>query len=975
MADIPKYPDENDLDNAREFRSIQKDISDYYKSDFEFIKKSKFLRQSVQEEINANFKDELGYMQNIREQTIIIARELKRSITAQGTSLDDAKRQIKSAKDLVNLNRDLLKISQDKTALTIYEDEQMRAGSERWIHIVKDGLQEIIGLDLKQFSIVTKMGNTLREQGMTSKALAYSIGAFVMMLKGAFELFKSMDKEAWNFRKAMGMTRIESQFISKDAQSLAIDYMAMGVTIEGMYKSYQAIGQAVGGVHNVTKDMARDVALMSAQLGISEDVSVGFMRNLAAVSKSSMELQTNMMGLAQSMSSAAGVNLGDAMKDVASKSSNTLTLMSRLPNIVLRAAIELRRMGTSMTDAANAGSHVLDFTQSINEEMEASVLLGRGINFQSVRQLTYNRDLEGAAKRTVELAKQNGFLHKMDYFQMQAFAKMSGYSVDQLTNMVQTSEQLEKIRRNGTPRQMEELANYNKMRKEIESSAKIRAADGMIMIRTMANQERITQITTKWNQLLAKAQQFLLPIIDKLLGGVLALVDWAPAIMACIYPLGKSLSLLGGWMTEGRNILSIFTAISSPLEKMGGMFAKIGTWVFRIGIGISKFGGAIGKSLGFLGKFLGFFGEFLGPIGWVIMAFQGISGLIRGWKSAEGGFFSKLFGAIMGGLRGIIPGFDYIVGAFKWLATWAWKIEKFLFLWTNPIGWAIMGFQKFKKLFPETSAAIGDLFGKVWEGFKKIAVAGWEVSKFIFKWFTPLGLFIQGIRLIWPTIKSVFSNAWGAVTGLFSGAGGYIKRIFTGMFSGLTGGLDHLLASIVKGITHLGGQIVSAVTSPFKQAWSAVKSLWGGHSPSQVGLSILQGITSIGGQMHSALTSPFKKGLEFILNKIPGLHKMVDMIHGGMSGAIEKRAQAAYIPAVTVTPNGTQIQTPNGKAASVSKEDKASSQAMSEETGQRMVTLLEKILAKDNSLYVDGSLLSTKLARSIEFKGNYGVNK
>ena len=578
-------------------------------------------------------------------------------------------------------------------------------------------------------------------------------------------------------------------------------------------------------------------------------------------------------------------------------------------------------MGTSMTDAANAGSHVLDFTQSINEEMEASVLLGRSINFQSVRQLTYNRDLEGAAKRTVELAKQAGFLHKMDTFQMNAFAKMSGYSVDQLTNMVQTSEQLEKIRRSGTPWQIEELANYEKMHKEIESSAKLRAADGMIGLRTMANQDRITQLTSKWNQFLAKAQQFLLPIIDKILGFVVKHFDaikWVSIAIGTVWLANKI--LLGGWgtglMISIRNLTS-FLALSKAVGiSQAFSVTRIGMWAARIGT-----------------------------------AFSGIGAMLAGWGTA-----------IMGGLSSIGAGLISAIMSPIALITAAFAAGFGIGTLLNKFKFVQNAAQAVWLVIFKIGDVISETFSRAWKGLKNGIIS---IGPMLFNALTrPWNLAFMAIikfvpmvgKMIWAGISAYF-NKW--------------KTIGVEVFNGA----KYLGEMIFNGLKSVAGKIISAVTSPFKHAWSAVKSLWGGHSPSQVGLSILQGITSIGEQMHSALTSPFRKGMDFIMNKIPGLHKIVDMIHGGMPGAVEKRAQAAYIPAVTVTPKGTQIETPNGKAVSASKEDKASSQAMSEETGQRMVALLEKILAKDNSLYVDGSLLSTKLARSIEFKGNFGVNK
>jgi len=453
----------------------------------------------------------------------------------------------------------------------------------------------------------------------------------------------------------------------------------------------------------------------------------------------------------------------------------------------------------------------------------------------------------------------------------------------------------------------------------------------------------------------------------------LSLMDWTPILMSVIIPIKWGVEYLGKWFVGATRFAAPIRMAATELKLMGGIFVKIGSFVAKIGTkGIKAFGW-IGKSFGFLSKFLGVFGELLGPIGWVIMAFQLFSGLFSGYKSAEGGFFSKLFGTIMGGLRGIIPGFDYIVSAVKWIFGWIGKIAIFMFKWLTPVGQIIMGFKFLKKLFSETFSAIGNLFGKVWGFMKKVWAVESDIVKFLFKWLTPVGLVIQAIKMIWPAIGGVFSKAWSKVSGFFHMIGaafGYVRRLFSGGISGMIHVFDHFLANMVNGITNIGHKIVNALRHPFKTAWSGLKH-WMGHSPSELGQSILRGIQSVGGHMRGALTSPFHVGIKDIIAKIMEMKKHA----AAVSTSIEKRAQAAYIPAVTVTPTGTQIETPKAKGTAAAKEDKAASQVMSEETGQKIVALLEKILAKDNSLYVDGSLLSTKLARNIDFRGSFGTNR
>ena len=965
----------------QDFVNIQKEISEHLLAQKHLYEQIGRINRDVEDRVIKRRQSELKMLNVIQAQNVKYNDLVAKRGTLQGAAAERLEGQIASTLQLIKYNRELIDLSKLASEVEMGMAKKQYEEGNKWFKFVGTETQKILGLDLKQFEAVKATGDKMLALGNNTEAMAYSVGAVVMMLTGAFALFKKLDTAAWDFRKAMGMTRKDSVAIRAQSERMAIDFMHLGVNASDAYKAFQTLGQAVGGVHNVTKSMAEDVAIVAAQLGISAEVSTAFMRNLAAVSKSSMEAQVNSMYIAQSMSAAAGVNLGQVMGDVATKSSETLTMMSRLPNAALRTAIELRRMGTDMDKAANSSRHILDFTENVNEEMEASVLLGRSINLQRARELAYRRDLEGSTKEILRITKSVNF-ENLDVFQQEAFAKATGKSVDELLEMLQASKQIEQVKRSGTPQQKEQLALYEKMRQENEAAAKARAKDVSADLRRMGNQERLVQIQNKWNALLAKAQEFLLPVIDKLLGGALALLDWAPPIMAFTKSLEAGLLFLGGWISKTTVISDIFLNIAIWVGKLGPKFAFLEKIVLAIGSRAATLFGWIGKSSGFLGRFVGVFAKVLGPIGWVIMAFQGISGFIKGWNASTGSWIQKLGGGLMGALRGIIPGFDYIVKAVKWIGGWIGKIVVWSFKWLTLPGLLIQAYKGLKKLFPETFAAIENLLGKVWGAFTKILGVGWQIAKMMFgAWWSGVKLMWSGIKMVWNAFAEPIAAIWGMVKSFFGLIGAYWRAYVSGpiekFFGAFTGGLDHMLASIINGFASLAGSIWHALTDPFKAAWNWVKELWGGNSPSRVGMSILQGIVSIGSGIFDALTAPFRKGMAWIMDKIPGMGKVAEKIRGGVSGggSVEKRATAAYIPAVTVTPEGTKIAKAKDKDKRAGEKEKDESAPMSEETGLKIVTLLEKILAKDTNVSMDGQLLSTHLARQTEFRGGYGVNK
>lgn len=980
MADIPLFPSKGNVDTFRDFVNVQKENLDLLlaqKREYEQIGR---INIDVEKRIVQRRQSEKRMLDLIQRKVLEYEIQKEKFVTATSSAeREHARRLMQSARDQISHNRKLIELYRETNAIEIDMAKRKYEDEHKYVKFATEQGKKLLGIQVDMIDTTTSLGEEFIKLGVRGELFAKTLGATLAMLVGAYNLFNKLDKAAWEFRKAMGMTRVEAAVIRRDVQRIAIDNMAMGVTIESTYAAYKELGKTVGGVHNVTKAMAEDVAIMSAQLGISEDISAGFLRNMAAISKNSMESQTSMMYVASNMAAAAGVPLQEVMKNVGDRSKQTLTMMSRVPSVALRSAIELQRMGSSLKEAAASSRHILDFTENVNEEMEASVLLGRSINLQRAREMAYRRDLEGSTKEILRISKSVNF-ENLDVFQQEAFAKATGKSVDELLRMLQTDRQLERVKRAGTPEQKAQLALYEKMRKENEAAAKARAKDASVLLRTMNNQTRLAAISAKWNALLAKAQEFLLPIVDRMLDLVLPAMDvgmaiakWSAVLLGPFAMLGA----IGKVMYKVGHGMNMIVAVGSKLSGFFSKMANIGLKLMAPWSRISSLVGMVLGKLGFFGKFLGFFGKLLGPIGWVITAFQAIGGFIKGWNSTTGSWLKKLGGGLMGVLRAIIPGFDWILKMVKGLFGGIWKMFKavgagiwaglkFYFLelpkiWWTVVKWIGKMWWEGVKMYIKMWVGLGKV---IWNVIKWIGKMAWEGVKAYFN------LWKHAANFVWNIIKTAGKMAWEGIKAYFN------------MWKSLGGlvydGAKYLGKQIIKGIKSVKEGVQDAITWPFRAAWGGIRKLWGGKSPSEVGLSILKGISSVGVSISDSLTAPFRKAFAWILDKVPGMGKMAEKLRGGVKGAIgsvERRATAAYVPAVTVSPTGTKLAPFTRKPGEPGKGEKESTAPMTEATGQKICSLLEKILAKDNNIKMDGQLLSSHLARQTEFRGGYGVNK
>jgi len=82
---------------------------------------------------------------------------------------------------------------------------------------------------------------------------------------------------------------------------------------------------------------------------------------------------------------------------------------------------------------------LLDFESSIEAQMEASVLLGRQLNFDRARQLALTGDQEGMMKEVLKQVGGEAEFNKMNVLQRRALAQSVGQSVENLSRLVRNN--------------------------------------------------------------------------------------------------------------------------------------------------------------------------------------------------------------------------------------------------------------------------------------------------------------------------------------------------------------------------------------------------------------------------------------------------------------------------------------------------------------------------------------------------------
>jgi hypothetical protein len=574
---------------------------------------------------------------------------------------------------------------------------------------------------IQEFTPTLQRNNTIlgtfKEIG---KDIASNMGDFGKYLSGTVptwkdiivkgvKMFMEFDKAGFTLRKSFGLLRGDFDVLEKNVKTLAIDLADLGVTFDGVVLATTAIGKEFNTLVASNKDLVKDVSVLSVQLGIAETESAKFLKSISGMSRSTAASQKGMIGFAKAMANAAGVPLDAVMKDVADASDEVRIYTGSSVVNLIKGAAEARMMGTTFQKMADTAKKLLDFNTSITDEIEASVLLGTNVTFQRARELAYKKDILGANKEILKIAKGMDF-DAMDPFQAEAFAKASGKTVTELQEMVQADKELNYIRMNGTVEQKAQLALMDDMKRMRDVEAKDIGKQAERSLRQQANQERINQLQNQFNQLMMELAKPVMDVVEPLLKLFTFIL---PPILQLIKLITlESTALLTTWVLLIKPISAVMTSLYRGGAAMNGISNSFRIFTTFFSKGLGTFG------LGFFGRFSGLFGtisKFLGPIGLVINAFMFLNNLVKRFNE-----FVGTDGIILGGLKAVgYAIYDTLiqpfVDAFKWIK------EKSGFMANSPSKVGLGIYDGIVSIGPSLSDAITEPFKNGYDNISKLS--------------------------------------------------------------------------------------------------------------------------------------------------------------------------------------------------------------------------------------------------------------
>lgn len=426
--------------------------------------------------------------------------------------------------------------------------------------------------NLKDIAEETENINNLRKENSGLEAAIKGLQMQVILLKAllkvielGYKRFIDLDAAAENFRRTTGFTNTQMAELRKNVEAVNRDFAGLGVNIENAYKAAQALTDVFGRTSLVTKDAIENIALMSANLGVVEADAAEALAIFQGMGGATQEVAMNTMMAGAALSEKTGVPFSKVMGDIAKSSGTTAMLLGTTPSKLMKAAIAARALGTDLNTIAAQQEKLLNYSDSINSELEASALLGRSISFQRARQLAYEGKVEESAKATLDMVKQAGDFNEMNIYQRKALAAASGMELKDLTKMMAVEAQKNEIRMKGTPEQKKQLEMQEAELKKLREANDLTKDNVLEENKKAIAQAKIQGLMTQMNAILDQMKttfaDLLEPVITPLVKILIPAFKFlslvvkgiAPIIKGMVYPFQYIAEKISEW-TDGLDV-------------------------------------------------------------------------------------------------------------------------------------------------------------------------------------------------------------------------------------------------------------------------------------------------------------------------------------------------------------------------------------------------------------------------------------
>jgi len=377
--------------------------------------------------------ESVALLTNIEEKE----REILGSMNEKGIlsyDIEETQKEIKAlTEQLVDLDGDDKKILEDRIGMLQTEHEIMSKAAEE-----AQAQNKFLDMGL------STMGSSVAAiKGMVKGAKAFAaaiianpfmaIAAAIIAIVGY--LWKSVTATR-DMSKEMGVSLGTAAKMQGVIKSMPIEQAKMKLLGRNLADSATAIYHATRSTRDINKENVKTLSTLAAATGTSETNIANMARMFADMNGMGFKKGLGMVTATANLAEKFGVDKGAVISDIAESAEDFATYTNGSMKNLQMAAIHAQKMGTSLATTMKMTESLLDFETSITNTMEASMMIGKNLNFDKARMLAMDNDILGATNEIVRQLGSAEEFTRLSAIQRKKLAASIGVEVSELSRLV-----------------------------------------------------------------------------------------------------------------------------------------------------------------------------------------------------------------------------------------------------------------------------------------------------------------------------------------------------------------------------------------------------------------------------------------------------------------------------------------------------------------------------------------------------------
>ena len=264
--------------------------------------------------------------------------------------------------------------------------------------------------------------------GKISKALVKGMFDPLFIMEKIYSAFIDVNKESVKLERLTG----------QNSQALAGANLGVATTVDFLQTAVELTEQlGINAQNAFSPQVIAGAAGLKIEMGLAADEAGG----LAVMAQTTTgDIDGMVDGIVETTSAfnkanRAAVSQGQVLKDVAKASDSIKLSLGNNPQLIAKAASAARRLGLELKDVDQIADSLLNFEESISNELEAELLTGKQLNLNTARELALKNDLAGVGNEIFKNSADINEFGKMNRIQQEAYAKALGLTKDQLARI------------------------------------------------------------------------------------------------------------------------------------------------------------------------------------------------------------------------------------------------------------------------------------------------------------------------------------------------------------------------------------------------------------------------------------------------------------------------------------------------------------------------------------------------------------